>query len=118
MADLSLWYSLQGRISRRTYWLKFVLPIVGLGVMAAVFDGAAGFEDPDEGGPASLMVGVLVIWPTIVSLVKRFHDLGHSGRLLGGLWGGLVASIILSILIPMFELGGVYLVSFGVVALI
>ena len=48
---ISLWFSTRGRISRSTYWLKFVLPIAGIQIVGAVLDVMLGFDDPDEIGP-------------------------------------------------------------------
>ena len=97
MANLRLWYSLAGRISRRTYWLNFLLPITGLLAIAGVIDSLMGFVD--QSGSAVAIVGLLVIWPAIVGEVKRFHDLGHSGWLLAGVYGGGIASNYLEALI-------------------
>ena len=53
---ISLWFSTRGRISRSTYWLKFVLPIAGIQIVGAVLDVMLGFDDPDEIGPVGGLV--------------------------------------------------------------
>ena len=78
---ISLWFSTRGRISRSTYWLKFVLPLTGMQIVAAVLDVKLGFDDPDEIGPVGRLLFLLILWPVMVSLVKRLHDLDHPGKL-------------------------------------
>ena len=48
---LSLWLSMKGRIPRKTYWLKFLVPIFLIQFLAAFADGMAGYTDPDVAGP-------------------------------------------------------------------
>ena len=114
MANFRLWYSLEGRISRRTYWLKFVVPIAGLLIMSGVVDDFMGYVEPDGSGPAVVIVGLFVMWPAIVGVVKRFHDLGHSGRLVAGLWGGLLGSAIVAAIIPTNGASEFLVIPFGI----
>lgn len=72
-----IWFSFQGRINRRSYWLLYFLPMfVGLmvifGVLAAI-------------GNDTLMVIVAVpvyivlIWAGLAVQIKRWHDRNKSG---------------------------------------
>ena len=84
------WYVRRGRIGRRTYWLHYVVPILVPQVLATIADLALGFShlttsaspttfDATLGlGPISVVVGLLLIVPSISSEVTRLHDRGHS----------------------------------------
>jgi uncharacterized membrane protein YhaH (DUF805 family) len=74
--------SLEGRIPRSTYWLKFILPAVVLGFIAGVLDGVLGLSSPEGyGGVISGLFGLALIWPSIATGVKRLHDRNQSGWL-------------------------------------
>src|SRR3712207_3410813 len=86
---LGEWYVRRGRIDRRTWWLHYTLPFIGLSVLAAIADTALGYPvfsttvDPSSawaylGGPLSAVVSLLTIVPSISSSVTRLHDRGHS----------------------------------------
>lgn len=84
------WYLRRGRIDRRTYWLHYFLPIVGLSVLALLADLAFGFATLDATATStsasgalslgwfSLAVTLLTIVPSISSEVTRLHDRNHS----------------------------------------
>jgi uncharacterized membrane protein YhaH (DUF805 family) len=84
------WCLRRGRITRRTYWLHYFLPILGLGILAFVADLAFGFTTLDttttstsasaslQLGWFGIVVGLLTIVPSISSEVTRLHDRGHS----------------------------------------
>ena len=83
------WYLRRGRIDRRTYWLLYFLPIIGVFfLMGIVFVAVAAASDPAsaprEGAGLSvlevlLFVGyLLVLPPAISSQACRLHDRGHS----------------------------------------
>jgi uncharacterized membrane protein YhaH (DUF805 family) len=84
----SEWFVCRGRISRRTWWLRYALPILGLSVLAALADASLGYPlvtiAPDSGavdylsGPMSGLVSLLTLVPSISSTVARLHDRGHS----------------------------------------
>jgi uncharacterized membrane protein YhaH (DUF805 family) len=68
-----IWFSFEGRIPRKAYWMKFFLPLWGLvfafGLIGAIFK-------------AELLVTllqVIVIWPSLAAGAKRMHDLDKSG---------------------------------------
>ena len=93
---ISLWFSTRGRISRSTYWLKFVVPLTGIQMVGAVLDGMLGFDDPDEMGPVGGLLFLLILWPVMVSLVKRLHDLDHPGWFVGAFFGGIFAVMVIA----------------------
>ena len=83
------WYLRRGRIDRRTLWLHYTLPIVGLSLLANLADAALGYPvfsstvDVNDvwaylGGPLTTVVFLLTIVPSISSSVTRLHDRGHS----------------------------------------
>jgi uncharacterized membrane protein YhaH (DUF805 family) len=84
------WYLRRGRITRRTYWLHYFLPILALGILALLADLALGTATVDgsatstsasgsfQVGWISLVVTLLTIVPSISSQVTRLHDRGHS----------------------------------------
>ena len=85
--DLAPWYVSRGRITRRTFWLRYFLPIMaaGLVVEAAVLAVLVATEPEfDEGGGLPAVGWLfLVSWlaalpPTVSSQVTRLHDRGHS----------------------------------------
>ena len=79
----SLFVSLQGRVSRQTFWLYGVLAMLGLSLVLMALLQIAGVRAELSEGIAN----VLLAWPTIAISVKRWHDRGHSG------WWVLVALI-------------------------
>jgi signal peptidase I len=95
---LALYFSFQGRISRRTYlWLGMLL--MSFGTFALYFAGGAmisAWRGPaDPGGPLSaaglaalcfwMGLVLLLIWGNAALTVKRLHDRGWTG------WLGLLA---------------------------
>lgn len=95
----ALWLSLSGRISRSTYWLKFLLPMVALFVVAAGIDYSNGFVQGV--GPAYGLVSLITLWPGIAGMVKRLHDLGHAGWIVLVIYGGLFLSgVAMAVAIP------------------
>jgi uncharacterized membrane protein YhaH (DUF805 family) len=79
----ALFVSLQGRVSRQTFWLYGVLAMLGLNLVLIALLQIAGVRSDLSEGIANL----LLAWPTIAISVKRWHDRGHSG------WWVLVALI-------------------------
>ena len=83
------WYLRRGRITRRTWWLHYTLPLAGLALLAGIADGVLGYpglfpaEPPASlvdqfGGPLSMLVLIFSVVPSIASTVTRLHDRGHS----------------------------------------
>ena len=93
---MSFLFSAQGRISRKAIWLFFFASI-GASIVAAILDVVilnVPLESADS-GPISALLSILLIWPTIVVNVKRFHDRGMSGW-----WVLWFILIILAAMIP------------------
>jgi uncharacterized membrane protein YhaH (DUF805 family) len=84
------WYLRRGRITRRTFWLHYTLPLAVLSLLASLADGVYGFADVataggsspalavGTGGPFSVLIALLTVVPTISSTVTRLHDRGQS----------------------------------------
>ncbi len=66
---------LDGRISRRTWWLWGVAVPLGLGLYLTVVLRVAGL--PAHG--TEVAVNLLLLWPTIAVSVKRWHDRNKNG---------------------------------------
>lgn len=67
------WLSLNGRISRKTYWLQYILPLaIGVSILQAIFE-AAGLP------LVSLALGLLSMVASLAGGVKRCHDRNRSG---------------------------------------
>lgn len=73
---LGFLFSPNGRVSRKGYWLGWILPSAALGVVASVIDAAMG--DPAT-GTASTITTLLTVWPNFAITIKRYHDRGMSG---------------------------------------
>ena len=101
------WFSFQGRIRRKTWWLAYVLPLIGISILATVLDIALGFVSLEDAQPAEgyavqtsgigvfgIAALVLSIWGGLAGQVKRWHDRDKSGwfvlvnfiPLVGAIW--------------------------------
>ena len=89
--SLGQWYVSRGRITRRTFWLHYFLPILAVSVVAGVLDLLLGFTDfrtstadsttwefSTGNGPIGLLATLATIVPSFSSQVTRLHDRGHS----------------------------------------
>ncbi|HKM64991.1 MAG TPA: DUF805 domain-containing protein [Acidisphaera sp.] len=82
------YFSFYGRISRKTYWLNYFLPILVLDIIGSGIDYAAGTQF------VAAVVSLLTLVPSLASGVKRCHDRDRSGWFLlvglipivGGIW--------------------------------
>jgi len=75
-------FSAVGRISRRTYWLNWLLPVLVLQIVAAILDAVISPIDPSSGeriGIVSGLLGLILIWPNIAMTTKRLHDRSMTG---------------------------------------
>lgn len=68
------WLDLRGRISRRKYWLHYMLPILAID---AIGDGVDTFLLPHDG--INAITAFITLAPTIAGAVKRLHDRDLSG---------------------------------------
>lgn len=88
--DFLNWYVPRGRITRRVFWLHYVLPFFLLSALALAVDVSFGYTSLDvatadsqaalaiEYGPFVTGVGLLTVVPSIASQVTRLHDQGRS----------------------------------------
>lgn len=69
--------SFDGRIARRHYWYGnffiFAYTLVAVGVPIFLF------PDSETAEIAMLFLFIPTLWMRLALMVKRFHDLGHSG---------------------------------------
>jgi uncharacterized membrane protein YhaH (DUF805 family) len=77
------WYVRRGRIDRRTWWLQYTAPLVGLAVLGLFADLAMGNSDLDTiaaggspYGPIVLAVALLTAPAQVSASVARLHDRG------------------------------------------
>lgn len=80
------WYVSRGRIGRRTWWLRYALPLSVVWVLASVADlllGLTEIETTTTGdswtatwqlGPLGLVASALLVAPAISSTVTRLQD--------------------------------------------
>jgi uncharacterized membrane protein YhaH (DUF805 family) len=69
----SFYTSLNGRVGRKEYWLKFAVPFFAIGLVVVVTSPPLLFS--------KFVMGywVLSLWPAIAAGAKRCHDRGRSG---------------------------------------
>jgi uncharacterized membrane protein YhaH (DUF805 family) len=85
------WYVSRGRITRRTFWLHYFLPILAASIVAGLLDLAFGFthlsttsgstttwEFSSSSGPIGGIVSLATLVPAVSAYVTRLHDRGHS----------------------------------------
>jgi uncharacterized membrane protein YhaH (DUF805 family) len=75
------YFSLNGRISRSQYWLRFVVPYIVIYFMLEIIGAIAG-----SGSNLYIAISITIFifslamfWPSIAILVKRIHDRNKSG---------------------------------------
>jgi uncharacterized membrane protein YhaH (DUF805 family) len=95
------YFSAQGRVNRKQWWLWLVLPVTVISIILALVDVATGNYDPQNGiGVFSGIFALLAIIPSIIVYIKRFHDRDKSG------WWVLIALIpIIGAIWILIELG-------------
>ena len=75
-------FSPYGRMSRKTYWLSWLLPYLAVSIVAAILDFAMFPVDPktDEPPPVfQTVIGLILLWPSLAITTKRLHDRGMTG---------------------------------------
>lgn len=78
-----------GRVSRKQYWLSYVLPTVFLYFIALIVDVAMAAQSGDAKAMpyfANALVGLFLFWPSFAVAAKRLHDRGMTG------WWSLIAN--------------------------
>ena len=68
MTFQQLWLSFDGRIPRKAYWIYGVLPLIGVSLAAGIVAGILNLK------ALSMLVSILLIWPSIALAAKRWHD--------------------------------------------
>ena len=94
----TLYTSLQGRISKRTFLLWVFLPIAVTRFLASTIDTAL-YGVPSSlselGGPWESAQLLLMFWPGVAGTVKRLHDLEINAKHVGGMYGAWAVAIAL-----------------------
>jgi uncharacterized membrane protein YhaH (DUF805 family) len=76
----TLFFSFDGRVSRSTYWLKFMLPYTIIYIVLAVLDVNNGSFDPAVGfGDYSGLFTLVGLIPSLAMGIKRCHDRNRTG---------------------------------------
>jgi uncharacterized membrane protein YhaH (DUF805 family) len=92
-------FSVQGRISRSQYWLKWFLPVIAISLVlyiilfASIASGGAGAAG--VAGILLLLFTLITLWPSIAVTVKRIHDRNKSGWLVLALYAPLILYYVL-----------------------
>ncbi len=111
----TLYTSLQGRISKRTFLLWFFLPIAVIRILASSIDTAL-YGPPSSlselGGPWENAQSLLTFWPGVAGTVKRLHDLEINAKHVGGMYAAWAVAIALFL----FNRTGSDLVTPGLIA--
>jgi uncharacterized membrane protein YhaH (DUF805 family) len=90
-----LYFSAEGRVNRKQWWLKLILPVFIGYIIFSIIDGATGRFDQEAGiGLFSGIFSLVVLIPSIMMHIKRFHDRDKSGwwvligliPIIGGIW--------------------------------
>jgi uncharacterized membrane protein YhaH (DUF805 family) len=74
------YFSGQGRVSRKQWWLYLVLPALVVSIILSAIDANTGRVDPESGiGLFSGIWALVILIPSILFHIKRFHDRDKSG---------------------------------------
>lgn len=78
--NLKEWVSFEGRIPRRTWWMRYVLVILGISIGVQILLAIVAAID-FTGGIVALILSIPVtiialglIWPALAGYAKRLHD--------------------------------------------
>lgn len=83
-----VWFSFSGRLNRKAYWLKGVVPLWLLGSAIQIFGTLVGMMMGNSVGAVIGGIGLAVvllplivfnIWVSLALMIKRLHDLGSPG---------------------------------------
>ena len=79
------YFSFEGRVNRKDWWLKYALPLLIPAFIASVIvDEVTGYSD--RSGPG-IFVFLIILWPALAISIKRWHDRDKSG------WWMLIGAI-------------------------
>ena len=74
------YFSPEGRVNRKQWWLWLVLPFTVISILLGFVDMATGNYNPESGiGLFSGIFALLSLIPAIIVHIKRFHDRDKSG---------------------------------------
>lgn len=80
MSFSELYFSAKGRIGRKTYWMKLIVPAIIISIILSMVDVSTGNFDPENGvGLFSGIFSLLILVPSIMMAIKRFHDRDKTG---------------------------------------
>jgi len=65
-----IFFSFEGRVGRKTWWLYGVLAILGLSLIGTALLRIAGVSERS----AEVAVNALLLWPALAVSIKRWHD--------------------------------------------
>jgi len=72
MGFIKFYFSFQGRINRKEFWLKFILPVF-------LLIGLAFYLDPNKKEALyANILGLSLLWPGLAIQAKRWHDIDKS----------------------------------------
>lgn len=78
-----VWFSFEGRVSRSTYWLWYILPVIVISIAFSFVDPITGtffYLAPEVPlGIINTVVSIFLLWPMIAAGAKRLHDRDQSG---------------------------------------
>jgi uncharacterized membrane protein YhaH (DUF805 family) len=75
-------FSLQGRTSRRDFWMSFELPVLCAVSVLGILMGLLHAAHPEAGHAARLATDafdLIVAWPSFAISARRCHDTGYPG---------------------------------------
>lgn len=87
--------SAEGRVNRKQWWLYLILPVFVVSIILSIIDGSIGTFDAESGmGLLSGIWTLVILIPSILVHIKRFHDRDKSGwwvligliPIIGALW--------------------------------
>ncbi len=88
---IEFYFSVKGRVSRKSYLLKFLLPYLAssmsLSWLSSTMPNNVTFA-------LNMLVGLFWFWPALAVSIRRFHDINRSGLWAVGLWGLLLVSTL------------------------
>jgi uncharacterized membrane protein YhaH (DUF805 family) len=77
MPPSQLYFSFDGRVNRKVFWLNFVVLIVmPVILVTSIIDVSMGYAG--RHGPASLVGMLALVWPSLAVQAKRWHDIDKS----------------------------------------
>ena len=69
-------FSIEGRISRFDYWVRFTLPVLAVTLISVVAEEALAPDGNEYLTVANAGINLLIFWPSIAVSAKRLHDRG------------------------------------------